>query len=231
MTDSAHITLSSAGSADRPFGWRAYDARRFLPATWDADILSVARHAAVRHELVAGASVTSREEPGTVVTTWTVDGLTLAQSLPWLTDAYRGVFTELAREAFGEEKITPAADPHYGLNLNVMHGWQRYEAHVDTGLQGILAVTTHAPASGGGLTVANCGDVQGVGAIEADPTVIWPVAGQIIFFDARTFTHYVRALTDPDGIRTVAAMSFYCPWAPESDRPADLETHLYRPAG
>jgi hypothetical protein len=109
------------------FGWHAYDATSLLPDGWRKDILDVAATRAVRHELIGAKSVTSREEPGHVVTTWTVDPIVVAAELPWLTALYHGPLLKLAQIAFSDEAVVPAENPHYGCNLNVMRDGERYE--------------------------------------------------------------------------------------------------------
>jgi hypothetical protein len=68
---------------------------------------------------------------------------------------------------------------------------------------------------------------MGVEGIEEDASVVYPIAGNLIFFDARHFAHYVRPLADSAAVRIVAAMNFYTPSSPESHRPPDLNRHLF----
>ncbi|MGY2062449.1 2OG-Fe(II) oxygenase, partial [Nocardia gipuzkoensis] len=105
---------------------------------------------------------------------------------------------------------------------------QRYECHVDTNpIEALLYCTTHLSGEGGEVVVSNRGDVRSIEEIEADCAVIEPRAGQLLFFDAREHSHYVRQLTDPDAVRVVVAMNYYTESSPEWEvRPPDLNRHL-----
>ncbi|HTX54169.1 MAG TPA: 2OG-Fe(II) oxygenase, partial [Candidatus Baltobacteraceae bacterium] len=127
------------------------------------------------------------------------------------------------------EPVSSAENIKYGINLNVQLGNEhRYECHVDSNpIEGLLYVTEHPSGTGGELVISNCGDVRGMDEIDRDATRIFPLAGYLIFFDAREFTHYVSPLRRPEDIRIAAAMNFYTPSCPESARPADLNRHLF----
>jgi hypothetical protein len=114
--------------------------------------------------------------------------------------------------------------------INVQRGEHRrgYECHVDsTPVSTLLHVTTHPPGAGGELVVANRGDVVGRGAVDADPSNIYPVAGRFVVFDGRGHTHYVKPLTNPDDVRVAVVMNYYTPSVTEDDRPDDLDDHLF----
>jgi 2OG-Fe(II) oxygenase superfamily len=104
----------------------------------------------------------------------------------------------------------------------------RYECHVDSNpLEGLLYVTDHPPGTGGELVVSNRGDVPTAEEVDRDATLIYPVAGHLVFFNGSCHSHYVRPLIAEDGVRVVAAMNYYTPSLPESARPPDLNRHLF----
>jgi 2OG-Fe(II) oxygenase superfamily len=157
-----------------------------------------------------------------------VGGAVVAERLPWLHDLYHGRFRFLA-QSLSPEPVTTAKDVRHGVSLNVQMGTEaRYECHVDSNpIEGLLYVTTHPADAGGDLVISNQGDVRGIQDVDADATRIHPVAGYLVFFDARQYSHYVTRLADPFDIRVVVAMNFYTPSCTEEDRPADLDRHLF----
>ena len=58
-------------------------------------------------------------------------------------------------------------------------------------------------------------------------SVIRPDAGQMIFFDGRTYPHYARYWRSESDVRVVAVMNFYTESCPESTRPPELNRHLF----
>lgn len=211
-----------------PFVWHTFDVRSELPSNWQEDILKIAREESVNRVLIS-ASVTSREVSEDIrVPVRIVSGAAVVRCLPWLYNMYLGRFRDIA-QSLVQEPVSTAMDIRRGINLNVQHGHQhRYECHVDSNpLEGLLYVTDHPPGSGGELVIANNGDVKGEREIACNATRIYPVAGHLIFFDARSHSHYVTRLVDPNIIRVVAAMNFYVPSCTEGDRPEDLDRHLF----
>ena len=102
----------------------------------------------------------------------------------------------------------------------------RFECHVDSNpLTGLLFCTDHQ--SGGELVIANDTEAEGLAGVDRDCSVIRPRAGHLIFFDARQYPHYARALTADSETRIVAVMNFYTESCPESTRPRELNRHLY----
>ena len=148
--------------------------------------------------------------------------------LPWLFDLYRGVFRDLG-QPYTDELLSVATDDRYAVNLNVQEGRSmRYECHIDSNpVEGLLYVTSHPPGTGGELVVSNRTHVLGPAEIDDDCVRIYPSAGQLYFFDAREFPHYVAPLCDDRDIRIVMAMNYYTPSCTESDRPKDLNRHLF----
>ena len=218
--------FKASPSIDR-FTWHSFDVRTLLPQLWRSQILDLASTVEIR--TIFPQSVTSREgDPNRSISIATADGLTIRQRLPWLYDLYRGLFLDLAQKNSVEE-VTPASNDLYGVVLNVQRGNRmRYECHVDTNpIQSLLYVTDNPEGSGGELVVANNPDATTIAEVDADCTRIFPVSGHLLFFDARRFAHYVRPLRDKDDIRVVVAMNFYVPSSPESERPADLDAHLF----
>ncbi len=146
--------------------------------------------------------------------------------LPWLHHHYRGAFLELAGEAC-EDKVTPARDDRYGVVLNVQRGTgMRFECHIDSNpLTGLLFCTEHV--DGGELVFAHDAEAASIADVEQDCSVVRPSAGHLIFFDARQYPHYVRPLTQASDMRVVAVMNYYTGSYPESNRPPELNRHLY----
>ncbi len=139
---------------------------------------------------------------------------------------YENTFRDLAEDAFGIP-VRCAADQRIKVNLNVQFNSMRYEAHVDTNpIEAILYITTHPVGDGGELIVANDIWARSVEEIDRSFACIYPIRGHLVMFDARTRPHYVRQLRT-NGIRVVAAMNYYTASCPESDRPKDLNVHLF----
>ncbi|MEM8621674.1 MAG: 2OG-Fe(II) oxygenase [Actinomycetota bacterium] len=158
----------------------------------------------------------------------TVNGAHVREAMPWLWDLYHHEFLDLAKQASGHDVFCATRD-QIKVNLNVQVGRNmRYECHVDSNpLEGLLYLTTHPPGAGGELVVANHKGATSVEAVDADCTVIHPLAGNLVFFDARHHPHYVRSLRDDDSVRIVAAMNYYTEECDESKRPIDLDQHLF----
>ena len=149
------------------------------------------------------------------------------QRLLWLYKLYRSEYLELAAQARAEP-IKAAFDDRYGVVLNVQRGkTMRFECHVDSNpVTGLLFLTDHS-AGGGELVVGHDTAAVGVEAVERDCTVIQPQAGQLIFFDGKTYPHYARLLRLESDVRIVAVMNFYTESCPESARPRELNRHLF----
>ena len=209
------------------FSWRSYDLRTLLPMHWQSSILAVAEHAVGKTLLPR--SVTSREgDPNLKIPVLTVNGTVVREQLPWLYDLYGTWFLEFAQSCT-PEPVSIAQNELYGATLNVQRGREmRYECHVDSNpVEGLLYVTDHPPGTGGELVVANNPDAGTVKEVDADASIVYPRAGNLIFFDARRFPHYVRPLVSHVGVRVVVAMNYYTPSCPETARPADLSDHLF----
>jgi len=210
------------------FSWKSYDLTTLLPRGWQRSILKVATQKAVAKTLLP-RSVTSREGNRDLkIPVKTVSGATLKAELPWLSKLYYGLFRDLA-QLTTHEPVATATNIIRSANLNIQTGKSmRYEAHVDSNpIEGLLYVTDHPRGSGGELVVANVPTANSVAEIDADSSIVYPTAGNLVFFDARRFPHYVAPLKKPRGIRVVVAMNFYTPSCPESSRPDDLDGHLF----
>jgi len=202
------------------------DVTGLLPEGWQEDIDAVAGKADFKP--FPRTPILSREAPDvTHIERGRVDADTVMQCLPWLYKLYRNEFLELAAEA-RREHIDAACDDRYGVVLNVQRGkTMRFECHVDSNpVTGILFFTNH-PAGGGELVVSSNPDALGVDEVERDSTSIEPKAGQIIFFDGKTYPHYARHLLDESDVRVVAVMNFYTRSCPESTRPPELNRHRF----
>jgi hypothetical protein len=209
------------------FSWRSFDLRSILPDGWKAEILCVA--AAATGRTLSPRHSTSREgDPNLRIPVLTVAGTVVRQQLPWLYGLYHGLFRDLGQLGCNEP-ILPARNDLYGAVVSVQRGLHmRYEAHVDTNpLEGLLYVTDHPMGAGGELVVANRLTATSVAEIDADCSVVYPASGNLVFFDARRFPHYVRPLRSPSAIRVAVAMNYYTASAPEASRPKDLSTHLF----
>ena len=221
------LELSPRSQPSSRFVWHSFDLRSELPSAWQDGIMDfVGRHADNR--VITPVSVTSRERSASIaLPVHFIGGAAASRRFPWLRDMYYGSFRE-AVQLVSSERVLPARNVDIGINLNMQCGNdERYECHVDAcPLTAILYATDHPIGTGGDLVVANRGDVQGREEVEANATRVHPVAGQLIVFDARHYTHYVAPLMDADGIRIAIAMSYYTPSYPEELRPVDLDSHI-----
>ena len=209
-----------------PFEVIPFDVTDQLPVGWQKDIDAIAAEADFRD--FPRTPILSREAADvTHITRGRVHAVQVQQGLPWLYKLYRDHFLELAGQAWGEP-IGPALDDRYGVVLNVLRGNKmRFECHVDSNpVTGLLFFTDH-PAGGGELVVGHNPAAVGVEELERDCTAITPRAGQLIFFDGKTYPHYARALAAEHDVRVVAVMNFYTTSCPESTRPLDLNRHLF----
>lgn len=207
------------------FRWTTFDVNGSLPAKWQQEISAVAADADFRE--FPRTPVLSREAPAVaVIPRGRVHADQVRHRLPWLYQAYRGEFLELAGQA-AQERVLPASDDRYGVVLNVQQGTgMRFECHVDSNpLTGLLFCTEHQ--TGGELVIAHDMAAADIDAVEGDCSVIRPQAGHLIFFDARGHPHYSRPLTEDSETRIVAVMNFYTESFPESTRPPELNRHLY----
>jgi hypothetical protein len=213
------------GMYGRRFRWTTFDVAGSLPPTWRAEIGAVAAKADFRE--FPRTPVLSREGPEVPhISRGRVHAEQVKDRLPWLYQAYRGDFLELAREVYGED-VAPARDDRYGVVLNVQRGTgMRFECHVDSNpLTGLLFCTDH-PA-GGELVIGHDGRAADVASVERDCTAVRPHAGHLIYFDARHHPHYARPLAVAADTRIVAVMNFYTASCPEATRPPPLNRHLY----
>ena len=159
----------------------------------------------------------------THVTFGRVHPSTMQHYLPWLYKLYRSEFLELAERAWAEP-IKPAMDDRYSVRLNVQRGtMMRFECHVDSNpVTGLLFFTGH-PAGGGELMVGQDPDAIGIEEVERNGSAIVPQAGQLIFYDGKTYPHYTRALAGEAEVRIVAVMNYYTRSCPESTPPLRAE--------
>jgi hypothetical protein len=209
------------------FSWLGYEVAGLLPEHWQEQAVEVANKHAIFVDVPGSSSRPREAREGTPLRRGRVPGKIVADRLPWLFDAYSSMFLELASK-FTTEEIVCAKDIRYGVSLNVTIGndmW--FECHVDSNpLEGLLFCTTHPPGSGGELVVANRSDAVGVAGVDADSSRIYPITGQLVFFDARQHAHYVRELSDQHAVRVVAAMNYYTPSCPESVRAMEDSSYL-----
>jgi hypothetical protein len=207
------------------FRWTTFDLNSTLPPNWRKDVLAAAADADF-HEFPR-TPILSRESPDVLhILRGRVHAKQVQLYLPWLYKAYRDEFLELAYEVC-PEGVRTARDDRYGIVLNVQRGpTMRFECHVDSNpLTGLLFCTDHPV--GGELVIAHEPIAPDVAAVERDCSVIRPNAGHLIFFDGRENPHYARPLAVQQDVRIVAVMNFYTQSSPESDRPRELNRHLY----
>jgi hypothetical protein len=207
------------------FRWTTFDLNGWLPSGWQEDILAATATAEIRD--FPRTPVISRESQDVQqIVRGRVHADQVRHHLPWLYKAYKNEILELAKE-MSTEPVRAAEDDRYGIVLNVQRGTNmRFECHVDSNpLTGLLFCTDHAV--GGELVVAHDTTVAGLAEIDRNCSVIRPHVGQLIFFDARQYPHYARALTDESETRIVAIMNFYTESCPERSRPRELNRHLY----
>ena len=208
------------------FDYTPFDVTSQLPEGWLEDTRAITDEADFRD--FPRTPILSREAADvTHITRGRVHATQVQQRLPWLYKLYRDHFLELAVKAHGEP-IEAALDDRYGVVLNVQRGNRmRFECHVDSNpVTGLLFFTDH-PAGGGELVVGHDPMAVGVDELERDCTVITPRAGQLIFFDGKTYPHYARALAAEQDERVVAVMNFYTTSCLESTRPLELNRHLF----
>ncbi len=206
------------------FRWTTFDVTGSLPSNWRREIKAVAKGADFRR--FPRTPVLSREAPEVShIPRGRVHADQVRDRLPWLYEAYRHEFLELAGEV-AHEPVLPARDERYGIVLNVQQGTEmRFECHVDSNpLTGLLFCTDHT--AGGELVISHDETAADIDAVDRNCSVIRPHAGHLIYFDARKHPHYARALTAASGMRIVAVMNFYTESCPESTRPAELNRHL-----
>jgi hypothetical protein len=207
------------------FRWTTFDLNNWLPSGWQQDVAAAAEDAEVR--AFPRTPVISRESHDVQqVARGRVHADKVRHHLPWLFDAYRNEFLDLAREVGGKD-VSAAQDDRYGVVLNVQRGaGMRFECHVDSNpLTGLLFCTDHQ--AGGELVIANDPEAEGIDVVERNCSVIPPHAGHLIFFGAQRYPHYARVLTTDSETRIVAVMNFYTEYFPESTRPRELNRHLY----
>jgi hypothetical protein len=207
------------------FRWITFDLNGILPNDWQHEVRMTAADADFRD--FPRTPVLSREAADVRhITRGRVHADQVRDRLPWLYHHYRGAFLELAGEAC-EDKVTPARDDRYGVVLNVQRGTgMRFECHIDSNpLTGLLFCTEHV--DGGELVFAHDAAAASIADVEQDCSVVRPSAGHLIFFDARQYPHYVRPLTQASDMRVVAVMNYYTESYSESNRPPELNRHLY----
>ena len=208
------------------FCWTAFDVTDLLPQDWTTDIKKVSAEAHFGN--YPCTPFLSREAADVkYINRGRVRADAVQHGLPWLYELYRGEFLGLAEQAW-REPIKAARDNRYGVVLNVQQGnTMRFECHVDSNpVTGLLFFTEH-PDGGGELVLANDPAAVGVDALEENGSVIRPQAGQLIFFDGKSYPHYARTLWSNGDVRVVAVMNFYTESCPESTRPSGLNQHLF----
>lgn len=213
--------------ASQRFRWTTFDLTSCLPGDWQQATTAAAVVAEFRG--FPRTPVLSREpEHVRHISRGRVHADQVRHNLPWLYEAYRGCFLELAKDACAEN-VMPAHDDRYGVVLNIQRGTtMRFEFHVDSNpLTGLLFCTDHGAGAGGELVFAHDPDLTGLESAEQDCTVVRPHAGHLIFFDGRRYPHYARPLSTASDLRVIAVMNFYTESCPETTRPPELNRHLY----
>ena len=215
------------GPAPEAFRFVAQQVSHMLPTTWATDLAYIAGRFARERKLVPG-SVTSREDSNVRSRpVFIVDGHRLRKAAPWLFEAYRTHFLEIARRAVSGD-VHIARNDLYAVNLNVQYGNKMvYECHVDSNpVQGVLYTASIPVEVGGALVVARDQSANSIDEVERNCDEIQPREGELLIFDARAWPHYVRSVSEPH-VRIAVTMNFYTEDCPESTRPDDLDRHLY----
>ena len=210
------------------FFWTSFDVRAMLPDDYHAQVRNAVKSCSVKRVLTP-TSVTSRESRNvSEIPVSTVSGESIRDKLPWLWSLYHNEFLQLA-EQICRESVLVASRDRIKVNLNVQSGREmRYECHIDSNpIEALLYLTTHRKGEGGELVVSNASSAKSIEDVEKNHSEIYPIAGQLVFFDGRVHPHYVRALTSNDATRIVAAMNYYTPSWGEKKRPSDLDFHLF----
>ena len=210
------------------FNYLGYEVSSILPNTWKEQILEVAKNDTIYKKL-SRTPITSREEINIgLLSRGRVSGEIVAKKLLWLHELYHTKFLELASK-FTNEKVYCAKDIRYGIVLNVARGNKmRFECHVDSNpLECLLFCTNHPFGTGGELVVSNNSYAVGINEVNKNCSKIYPSSGQLIFFDARQYPHYVKPLLKAEDIRIVAAMNFYTESCPETTRPPEINKYLF----
>jgi 2OG-Fe(II) oxygenase superfamily len=208
------------------FRWDTEKVSSLLRPGWQDAMIDVAKNFA-KARVLQPPHATSREDSSvSALPVHGVSGHDVQRELPWLIELYEGPFKEIG-ERFRGEKLTTAADPRYAVVLNVEYPGERYECHVDTNpVEGLLYATSHPRGTGGELAVAKNVDANSRTRIDEDCHELYPMEGDLVFFDGRHHPHYVRSLVTGE-IRVAAAMNYYTAAVPESTRPDDLNEYLY----
>jgi len=216
------------GNPQKTFKWNEFNFTKELNRSRIDEIFKIAQTHSV-HKILVPTSVTSRESPNiNGISTLTVTGETIRSELPWLFELYEGQFYECGRSCISEELFLATNDMP-AVNLHIQKGIDmRYECHVDSNpLQGVFYITSHSNGDGGELVVSNQASSVGVSEIDKDCVVTHPLKGKLLLFDGRHNPHYVRPLTDSSAIRVAVTMNYYTNSSPESNRPDDLDDHLF----
>lgn len=220
--DAARRLADLQGGGSRRLRWTAFDVTSLLPEDWREDVAAVAAEANFR--AYRRTPILSREAADvTHVTFGRVHPSTMQHYLPWLYKLYRSEFLELAERAWAEP-IKPAMDDRYSVRLNVQRGtMMRFECHVDSNpVTGLLFFTGH-PAGGGELMVGQDPDAIGIEEVERNGSAIVPQAGQLIFYDGKTYPHYTRALAGEAGSPDRCSHELLHPVMPRIRPPARAE--------
>ena len=209
------------------FQWTTFDVSGMLPDDWETDIHKAAIGADFRD--FPRTPIISREATAVQhIPRGRVHADQVQQGLPWLHQLYRSSFLELAHRV-GVGPVMAAHDERYGIVLNVQQGTaMRFECHVDSNsLTALLFLTDHDRSEGGALVIAHDSAAASMAEIDRWCAVLRPQAGHLVFFDGRRNPHYVRPLTSDAHPRVVAVMNYYTESFPESQRPRELNCHLY----
>ena len=202
-----------------------FDVTDQFPGGWQKDIDEVAAGADFRD--FPRTPILSREAADvTHITRGRVHAIQVQQGLPWLYKLYRHQFLELAGQAWGE----PIEGPGRPVWRSPERPARQQDAvRVPRRLQPRdRPAVLHQPSRRGGeLVIGHNPSGSGVEELERDGTAVPPQAGQLIFFDGRTYPHYARSLVTESDVRVVAVMNFYTGSCPESIRPRDLNRHLF----
>lgn len=185
-----------------------------MPEDWVSQIHAVASSA--RDAVLTGDNPTSLEQSGTSIRYGLVDGLTVADRLPWLDVLYRGKWLDYAAHFMGVSMVA-SSDARSAININVVAGGGgRYEWHVDSNPCTALLFASSLGVGDGGELVFRRDDTD---------FVVRPRLGRLLLFDARSTPHAVRRVRR-ERQRVSVPMNFFIRGDGEK-RAESLDAYLY----
>jgi hypothetical protein len=222
------IRLIEVSGESGKFSYRRYNACDFfaneLGRDWQDQIIQVGQLESVSKDLGRFPDIT-REDVECPIMLNRLEGDKTKALLPRFHSFFGGLGQELAREIDPCAVITQDQRKIGVLNIQ-FSAHQRMVCHVDSNPITVLVfVTTHL-AGEGALVVANFKGLASPAEVDEDCTVIQPVAGDVIVFNAQEHSHYSQPIS-PASLRVVALANYYTDGSPESQRPSELDAFRF----